>query len=98
MESQIYAQDDIVYVVEEDLLSNNLRLLDEKFLSLADYNENNISLDMGRVEALDSLFISILIRFRSRLSMGGRTLRLINCNEKVIHSIRLAALDEYFLF
>jgi anti-anti-sigma regulatory factor len=46
---------------------------------------------------LDSLLLSVLIRFRSRLYVCGRSLRLVNCNEKIIDIIRRSALEDYFL-
>ncbi len=97
METEIYTWDDIVFTIDSSFFPDRIHLLEEKFDSIVNYQEKNVTLDMVNIVHLDSLLLSILIRFRSRLSIFGRTLRLVNCNEAVINSIRLAALEDYFL-
>jgi len=97
MALQIESGDDIVITMGQDLLSERIRLLEEKFDDIVHYQNKNVTLDMNSVTHLDSLLLSILIRFRSRLTISGRSLRLINCNEKIINSIRRASLEDYFL-
>jgi len=97
MTVQIDSGDDIVITMEPDLIPERIRLLEEKFDNIAHYQEKNVTLDMTGITGLDSLLLSVLIRFRSRLSISGRSLRLVNCNERIIDSIRRAALEDYFL-
>ncbi len=94
---QIDSGDDIVITMEPDLIPEKIRLLEEKFDNIVQYQEKNVTLDMNSISHLDSLLLSVLIRFRSRLTICGRTLRLVNCNEKIINSIRHASLEDYFL-
>jgi anti-anti-sigma factor len=97
MTVQVYSGDDILITVDPDLISGKIRLLEEKFDDLVNYQEKDVILDMNNISHLDSLFLSVLIRFRSRLFISGRSLRLINCNEKIINIIKRAALEDYFL-
>ncbi len=96
MTVQIDSGDDIVITMEPDLIPERIRLLEEKFDNIAHYQEKNVSMDMAGVTILDSLLLSVLLRFRAKLSISGRKLRLINCNEKIVDSIRYAALEDYF--
>lgn len=97
MTVQIDSGDDIIVIVDSALIPERIHLLEEKFDGIVNYHEKNVTLDMNSVSHLDSILLSVLIRFRSRLSMYGRTLRLINCNEKIINNIKHAALEDYFL-
>lgn len=97
METEIYTDDDILFKIDSTYIPDKIHLLVEKFDSIVNNYEKSVILDMENIHHLDSLLLSILIRFRSRLTIFGRTLRLVNCNEAVINSIRLAALEDYFL-
>lgn len=97
MTVHIDSGDDIVIPIETGLLSEKIRLLEEKFDFILNCQEKNVTLDMSGVSHLDSLLLSVLIRFRSRLYVCGRSLRLVNCNEKIIDIIRRSALEDYFL-
>lgn len=94
---QACAGDDIVVVIDSSLIPDKINIIEEKFDDIVNYHEKNVTIDMSELSHLDSLLLSVLIRFRSRLLICGRTLRLINCNERVINGIKLAALEDYFL-
>lgn len=97
MTAHVDSGDDIIIPVETGLLSEKIRLLEEKFESILNCQEKNVTLDMSGVSHLDSLLLSVLIRFRSKLYVCGRSLRLVNCNERIIDIIRRSALEDYFL-
>jgi len=97
MTFKIYTDEDIVIELDPELIQVKIHLLEEKFDDIVRFQEKNVLIDMGNISFLDSLLLSVLIRFRSRLYVTGRTLQLINCNERIVDSIRRAALEDYLL-
>jgi len=89
--------DDIVITLESSDLKGKVNLFEEKLERVVRFEHKNILLDMKNVNFLDSSILAILIRLRTSLAAEGRTLRLINYNERIIRYIRLAGLEEYLL-
>lgn len=89
--------DDIVLTLESSDLKGKINLFEEKLERVVRFEHKNILLDMKNVNFLDSSILAILIRLRTSLAAEGRTLRLINYNERIIRYIRLAGLEEYLL-
>lgn len=72
--------DDLTIVIDQSFIPERIRLFEEKCdCAINDYN-CNVIVDLAGLVYLDSLVLAMLIRLRSRLSLFGRTLRLVNCN------------------
>lgn len=89
--------DNIVFKIDSSFVPDKIHIIEEKLDDIVNYHEKDVSIDMSGLSHLDSLLLSVLIRFRARLSICGRNLHLINCNERIISGIKLAALEDYFL-
>ena len=94
---KLYMDNETLFKIDPAYLPDKIHIIDKSLEDIANYGENDVTIDMDGVSHLNSLLLSVLIRFRSKLFITGRNLRLVNCNERVINSIKLAALEDYFL-
>ncbi|HSL11719.1 MAG TPA: STAS domain-containing protein [Actinomycetota bacterium] len=66
--------------VELDMLSSP-RLADR--LTVAEARASSVDVDMQRVTFMDSTALHVLIRAHRRGASGGRTIRVVGCNDRI---------------
>ena len=89
--------DDIIITPESSDLEGKINLFEEKLEHIVRFEHKNIFFDMKNINFLDSSILAILIRLRTSLATEGRSVKLVNYNERIIKYIRLAGLEEYLL-
>ena len=85
-----------VYLPKDDI-SQYLNIFESSINEFIKSDSRDIVVDMKSLDYIDSLTLAALIRFRRKLSLEGRTLKLLNYNENVLRVIELSGLDEFLL-
>jgi anti-anti-sigma factor len=86
-----------VYVIKDDLVSTNIKRLEEEFNRFIMEDTRDIIVDLKNVAKIDSMSIAALIRIKKKLSEKDRTMKLINPNEGVLRVLDLSGLETYLL-
>lgn len=85
-----------VYVLKNDI-SQYLTLFESSINEFIKSDSRDIVVDMESLQLIDSLTLAALIRFRRKLSLEGRTLKLLNYNANILRVIELSGLDDFLL-
>lgn len=86
-----------VYALKDDLVSTNIKRLEEEFNKFIMEDSRDIILDLKSVAKIDSMSIAALIRIKKKLSEKDRNMKLINPNEGVLRVLDLSGLETYLL-
>jgi anti-anti-sigma factor len=87
---------DRVYVPKEDI-SQYLSILESSINDFLKNDSRDIIVDFNALQVIDSLTLAALIRFKRKLSLEGRDLKLINYNDNILRVIELSGLDDFLL-
>jgi len=90
-------KDEKIYLIKEFEIFPHVKLFEEHVEAFIKNDHRNLVFDMKELEGVDSMFISTIVRFRTRLSLDGRTLRLINYNTHIYKCLQLLHLDGHLL-
>ena len=84
------------YILKEDISSylNNFELSVNDFIR---NDSRDLVIDFEHIGIIDSLTLAALIRFRRKLSLEGRIIKLVNYNDNILRVIELSGLDEFLL-
>ena len=85
-----------VYLPTGDI-SQYLNIFESNINEFIKSDSRDIVLDMKSLHNIDSLTLAALIRFRRKLSLEGRTIKLLNYNDNILRVIELSGLDEFLL-
>ncbi|MBN1533882.1 MAG: STAS domain-containing protein [Spirochaetes bacterium] len=85
------------YLLHVDLVSSNIKRLEEEFSKFIAEDTRDIIIDLKNVAKIDSMSIATLIRIKKKLSEKDRTLKLINPNDGVLRVLDLSGLETYLL-
>lgn len=85
-----------VYVPTDDI-SQYLNVFESSINEFIKSDSRDIVVDMKSIQYIDSLTLAALIRYRRKLSLEGRNLKLINYNDTILRVIELSGLDEFLL-
>jgi anti-anti-sigma factor len=85
------------YLLNVDLVSSNIKRLEEEFSKFIAEDTRDIIIDLKNVAKIDSMSIATLIRIKKKLSEKDRTLKLINPNDGVLRVLDLSGLETYLL-
>lgn len=94
----IDSEDARIYIIKSDEILNRVKLFEEDVDRFIKTDKRDIVIDMRNLTAINSLFLSCLIRIKSGLFIEKRIVRLVNYNEKIYRSLEVAGLDSYFQF
>ena len=86
-----------IYQIKESDIFPYIKLFEEHIDVFIKNDHRDLVFDMKNLESVDSLFLSTIVRFRTKLSLGGRNLRVINYNEHILKCFQLLHLDGYLL-
>lgn len=86
-----------IYLLNKDLVSSNIKRLEEEFILFIADDTRDIIVDLKNVAKIDSMSIAALIRIKKKLSEKDRNLKLINPNEGVLRVLDLSGLETYLL-
>ncbi len=86
-----------IYQVKEFDMLRNIRFFENEIEHFIKNDHRNLVLDLKQLETIDSMFLSIILKFRTKLSIDGRNVTLINYNEHVYKCIQLLHLEGYLL-
>ena len=86
-----------IYRLNEPDILKNIRLFEEEIENFIKNDNRNLVLDMSLLGQIDSMFLSVILKFRTKLSLGGRTITIINYSEHVYKCFQLLHLDDYLL-
>lgn len=84
-----------IYRIKEGDILKNIRLFENEIDNFIKNDHRNLVLDLSMLDNIDSMFLSTILRFRTRLSIGGRNVTLINYNEHVYKCVKLLHLEGY---
>lgn len=85
-----------VYVLKNDILLY-LNIFESSINEFIKNDSRDIVVDMESLQIIDSLTLAALIRFRRKLSLEGRTFKLLNYNADILRVIELSGLDDFLL-
>jgi|GEM_PF-999136 anti-anti-sigma regulatory factor len=91
-------EDSRVYILPSDVIMSKLRFFEEDIDRFIRTDKRDLVLDMKNITALNSVFLSCLLRIKTGLIAEKRTVRLINYNEYVYRSLEVSGLERFFLF
>lgn len=98
MKKQIIDSDnERIYVLEDDLISENIHGFQDELLEFIKTTEKNVILDLIEVTKIDSMSIALILRIKNNLVHHNRIFKLINPNESVLRILELAGLNEFLL-
>ncbi len=83
-----------IYVLKEFDIFQHIRLFEEDVEIFIKNDHRDIVFDMRNLEGVDSMFLSIMLRFRIKMNLGGRLLRVINYNENILKCFQLLNMDD----
>jgi len=86
-----------IYILKDDLISTNIKKLEEEFNRFIMEDTRDIIVDLKHVAKIDSMSIAALIRIKKKLTEKDRTMKLINPNEGVLRVLDLSGLETYLL-
>ena len=90
-------ENEIIYMIKENDIFPHIRIFEEHIDSFIKNDHRDLVFDMTHLEGVDSMFLSAIVRFRTKLSMGGRILRIVNYNEYILKCFQLLHLDGHLL-
>jgi len=93
----IETENEKIYVVKESDIIEHIKLFEEHVEIFIKNDHRNLVFDMMHLDVVDSMFLSAIVRFRTRLSLGGRFIRIVNYNEHVLKCFQLLHLDGHLL-
>jgi len=86
-----------IYLIKEFDIFPHLRLFEEHIEAFIRNDNRNLIFDMRHLDGIDSMFLSAIVRFKIKLSLGGRILLIVNYNEHIFKCFQLLHLDSYLL-
>jgi len=92
----IESVDDRIYILKEDV-SQYLNILESNINEFVKNDSGDMAIDLKSLQVIDSLTLAAFIRFKRKLSLEGRDLKLINYNDNILRVIELSGLDEFLL-
>jgi anti-anti-sigma regulatory factor len=93
----IETETEVIYLIKEFDIFQHMKLLEENVDTVIKNDHRDIVFDMRNLENVDSMFLSAIVRFRTKLSLGGRILRIINYNDHILKCFQLLHLDGHLL-
>jgi len=93
----IETENEKIYMIKEPDIFPHIRLFEEHIEIFIKNDHRDLVFDMTHLEGVDSMFLSSIVRFRTKLSMGGRLLRIVNYNEYILKCFQLLHLDGHLL-
>ena len=87
---------DRIYAPKEDI-SQYLKIFESSINDFIKNDSRDIIVDLKSLQFIDSLTLAALIRFRRKLSLEGRSLKVINYNDNILRVIELSGLDDFLL-
>lgn len=85
-----------VYVPKEDI-SQYINIFESSINDFIKNDSRDVIVDLKSLQFIDSLTLAALIRFRRKLSLEGRSLKVVNYNDNILRVIELSGLDEFLL-
>lgn len=92
----IESANDRTYVPKENI-SQYLSIFESSINEFIKSDSRDIVVDLKSLQFIDSLTLAALIRFRRKLSLEGRSLKVINYNDNILRVIELSGLDDFLL-
>lgn len=86
-----------IYLIKEFDIFPHLRLFEEHIEAFIKNDHRNLIFDMRHLDSIDSMFLSAIVRFKIKLSLGGRILQIVNYNEHIFKCFQLLHLDNHLL-
>jgi anti-anti-sigma regulatory factor len=86
-----------IYLIKDSDIYNNIRLFELEIETFIKNDNRNLVFDMVHLGSVDSMFLSAILRFRTKLSLGGRNLLMTNYNEHIRRCVRLLNLEDHLL-
>lgn len=86
-----------IYLLKEFDILQHIRLLEENVEIFIKNDHRDLVFDMRHLEGVDSMFLSTMLRFRIKLTLGGRLLRVINYNENILKCFQLLNMEGHLL-
>ncbi len=86
-----------IYLIKEFDIFPHIRAFEEHIEAFIKNDHRNLVFDMSYLEGVDSMFLSTIVKFKMKLSLGGRLLRIVNYNEHVLKCFQLLHLDGHLL-
>jgi|SaaInlStandDraft_1057018.scaffolds.fasta_scaffold413018_1 anti-sigma B factor antagonist len=86
----------LVVTLSEDLTAASAENLKNEILGEMDPDLDEVYLDLGGVEMVDSTGISLLISIQNSLKKKSGTLSLLNTSDDIVSMFKLMRLDKYF--
>lgn len=86
-----------IYLIREFDIFPHIRAFEEHIEAFIKNDHRNLVFDMRHLDGVDSMFLSTILRFKTKLSIGGRILRVVNYNEHILKSFKLLHLDGHLL-
>ncbi len=93
----IETEDERIYVIKELDIFPHIKLLEEHVEVFIRNDHRNLVFDMRNLDAVDSMFLSAIVRFKTRLSIGGRSFLIKNYNNHILKCFQLLHLDGHML-
>lgn len=93
----IETENEKIYLIREPDIFPHIKSFEEHIETFIKNDHRNLVFDMTHLEGVDSMFLSSIVRFRTKLSMGGRILRIVNYNEYILKCFQLLHLDGHLL-
>lgn len=87
---------DRIYMPKEDV-SQYLNILESSINDFIKNDSRDLTVDLKSLQVIDSLTLAAFIRFKRKLSLEGRDLKLVNYNDNVLRVIELSGLDDFLL-
>ena len=85
-----------IYIPKDDI-SQYLKIFESDINEFIKNDSRDIIFDFNSLHFIDSLTLAALIRFRRKLSLEGRSLKVINYNDNILRVIELSGLDDFLL-
>ena len=86
-----------IYLIKEFDIFPHLRLFEEHIEAFIRNDHRDLIFDMRHLDGIDSMFLSAIVKFNIKLSLGGRILRIVNYNEHIFKCFQLLHLDSHLL-
>jgi len=86
-----------IYLIRESDIFQHIRLFEEHVEIFINNDHRDLIFDLKHLKGVDSMFISTILRFRVKLLLGGRFLRVINYNDYILKCFQLLNLEGHLL-
>lgn len=88
--------DSVVLLPDSDIVAGEVQSFRGELLALVGEGVSKVTVDLGKVEMIDSSGIGVFISAQNSLKKAGGGLKVVNVSDDILKMFRIMRLDKHF--